>query len=342
MTLLHFFFIISWTIIFIISLDIARKQRFNALHFLVFLSVWILLYQFSFFPKTLDNFWKIFWVARWADVLVYISIIFLIYFVLLLLSKVVNLNENTTKIIRELSIEKSSKKIITWKEVVLIRAYNEDKVLENVLNELLNSWYKNILVVNDGSTDKTEQILQNFSEKIFFVNHITNRWAWAALETWFEYLRRFSEIEYIITFDADWQHLVSDIEKFIKKFDEDKELWVIFGSRFLQKSETNVPFFRKIILFLGKIFTFLVSWVMLTDAHNWLRWFRFETIKKINLKMDSMAYASEIIDEVRKNKIKFAEVFVVIKYTDYSKSKWQSSLNALNIALKVLSNKFFK
>lgn len=342
MTLLHFFFIISWTIIFIISLDIARKQRFNALHFLVFLSVWVLLYQFSFFPKTLDNFWKIFWVARWADVLVYISIIFLIYFVLLLLSKVVNLNENTTKIIRELSLEKSPKKIITWKEVILIRAYNEDKVLENVLNELLNNWYKNILVVNDGSTDKTEQILQNFSEKIYFVNHVTNRWAWAALETWFEYLRRFSEVEYIITFDADWQHLVSDIQKFIKKFEQDRELWVIFGSRFLQKSETNVPFFRKIILFLGKIFTFFVSGIMLTDAHNWLRWFRFQAIKKIKLKMDSMAYASEIIDEVRKNKIKFTEVFVVIKYTDYSKSKWQSSLNALNIAIKVLSNKFFK
>jgi|GEM_PF-796576 hypothetical protein len=37
--------------------------------------------------------------------------------------------------------------------------------------------------------------------------------------------------------------------------------------------------------------------------------------------MDSMAYASEIIDEIRKKKIKFSEVFVVIKYTDYSKSK---------------------
>ena len=342
MTLLHFFFIISWTIIFIISLDIARKQKFNALHFLVFLSVGILLFLFSFFPKSLDFFWKIFWVARWADVLVYISIIFLLYFVLLLLSKVVNLNENTTKIIRELAIQNSPKKFISGEEVVLIRAYNEDKVLENVINELLNNYYKNILVVNDGSTDKTENILKNFSEKIYFVNHMTNRWAWATLETWFEYLRRFSDVKYIITFDADWQHSVSDIKKFLEKFEENRELWAIFGSRFLQKSETNVPFIRKIILFLWKIFTFFVSGIMLTDAHNWLRGFTFETIKKIRLKMDSMAYASEIIDEIRKNKIKFSEVFVVIKYTEYSKSKWQSSLNAVNIALKMLYKKIFK
>ena len=55
-----------------------------------------------------------------------------------------------------------------------------------------------------------------------------------------------------------------------------------------------------------------------------------------------MAYASELIEEIRKKKIKYAEVFVVIKYTDYSLWKWQSSLNAINIALKVIFNKFFK
>lgn len=342
MTLLHFFFIISWTIIFIISLDIARKQKFNALHFLVFLSVWILLFLFSFFPKTLDNFWKLFWVARWADVLVYISIIFLLYFVLLLLSKIVKLNEVTTKIIRNFAIENSLKKEIFWKEVILLRAYNEEKVIFSVLDELLKNWYENILVVNDGSTDKTKEILQGFSDKIFLLNHLTNRWAWAALETWFEYLRQFWKIEYVITFDSDWQHQVSDIKKIIQKFDENPELWAIFGSRFLEKSKTNVPFFRKIILFLWKIFTFLISWVKLTDAHNWLRWFRINTIKKISLKMDSMAYASELIEEIKNKKINFTEVFVIIKYTDYSLSKGQSSLNALNIAFKIIYNKIFK
>ena len=227
--------------------------------------------------------------------------------------------------------------------LLIIPAYNEEGNISRVVDNLISN-YKDLdyVVVNDGSTDKTENILKNFSEKIYFVNHMTNRWAWAALETWFEYLRRFSDVKYIITFDADWQHSVSDIKKFLEKFEENRELWAIFGSRFLQKSETNVPFIIKIILFLWKIFTFFVSGIMLTDAHNWLRGFTFETIKKIRLKMDSMAYASEIIDEIRKNKIKFSEVFVVIKYTEYSKSKWQSSLNAVNIALKMLYKKIFK
>jgi hypothetical protein len=42
------------------------------------------------------------------------------------------------------------------------------------------------------------------------------------------------------------------------------------------------------------------------------------------------------------NKIKYAEAPVNIKYTDYSLSKWQSNSNAINIALKVIWNKFFK
>ncbi|MDF1682661.1 MAG: hypothetical protein P1U46_02830 [Patescibacteria group bacterium] len=46
-----------------------------------------------------------------------------------------------------------------------------------------------------------------------------------------------------------------------------------------------------------------------------------ETVKKIRLSIDTMAYASEIIEEVRKKKIKFAEVPVDIKYTAYSLEK---------------------
>ncbi|ATU05900.1 hypothetical protein BKN14_00010 [Candidatus Gracilibacteria bacterium HOT-871] len=244
--------------------------------------------------------------------------------------------------IREIAIEKSVKTKIVGKEVILIRAFNEAKVIAGVLEELIQNGYKNILVVNDGSTDETQSILEDFGEKIILVSHATNRGAGAALETGFEYLRRFGKIDYVITFDADGQHLVSDIKKFDEKFDEDAKLGAIFGSRFLEKSKTNVPFFRKVILHLGKIFTFFVSGIYLTDTHNGLRGFRFETIKKIHLKMDSMAYASELIEEIRKKKIKYAEVFVVIKYTDYSLGKGQSSLNAINIALKVIFNKFFK
>lgn len=104
MNLIEVFFIVSGVIIFILSIDIARRKKFNALHFFVFILVWAGLLIFTFFPWILDGIWYLFWLQRWADVLVYCSIIFLIYFVLLLLNKIEKNNEDITKLVREISI----------------------------------------------------------------------------------------------------------------------------------------------------------------------------------------------------------------------------------------------
>ncbi|EKD29755.1 MAG: hypothetical protein ACD_78C00288G0001, partial [uncultured bacterium (gcode 4)] len=84
MNLLQAFFIVSGVIIFIIAFDIAKRQKFNALHFLVFIGIGAGLLVFTFFPQVLDAMGRIFGIQRGADVLVYVSIIFLLYFVLLL------------------------------------------------------------------------------------------------------------------------------------------------------------------------------------------------------------------------------------------------------------------
>lgn len=342
MNLLQFFFIISWIIILIIWFDIAKKQRFNALHFLVFLWVWVWLLVFTFFPNVLQSIWNIFWVARWADVLVYISIIFLLYFVLLLLTKHVEDKEDITKIVREFAIEKSDKKIIEAEEVFIIPAYNEGKIIINTIENIFKKWYKNIIIINDGSKDNTWKILEKFSKKIIILNHFTNRWQWAALETGFEYVRRFWDIKYVITYDADWQHSIDDLEKFEKILKKDKEIDILLWSRFIWDKKTKIPFFRKIILKLWIIFTFFISKISLTDTHNWYRVIRKKTLKKIKITQDWMAHASEILDLISENKLVYKEIPVTIKYTSYSLKKWQKSWNAISIAFRILWSKFFR
>ena len=107
MNLLQIFFIISWIIITILAFDVAKKQKFNALHFVVFFLVWGWLLVFTFFPWILNLIWNIFWIPRWADVLVYSSIIFLLYFVLLLLRKVEKNQEDITKLLKEITLLES-------------------------------------------------------------------------------------------------------------------------------------------------------------------------------------------------------------------------------------------
>jgi len=342
MSLLQFFFIIAWVIILILSIDIAKKQKFNALHFLVFLWVWWWLLVFTFFPEILDRIWWIFWVARWADVLVYTSIIFLLYFVLLLLSKHVENRESITGLIRELAIENSPKKAIKWKEVFIIPAYNEWPVIKKTIENILEKWYKNILVINDWSRDNSRDILEKFWDKIILLNHLKNRWQWAALETGFEYLRRYWKIDYVVCFDADGQHSLDDLEKFYKILDNDKNIDIVFGSRFTWEANSNIPFSRKIILKLAILFTFFLSQIKLSDTHNWYRVFRRKILDDIKITIDWMGHASEIIDIVASKKINFREVPVTIKYTDYSLAKGQKSGNAINIAFRFIWSKFFR
>ncbi len=342
MTLLQFFFIISGVIILITWIDVASKQKFNALHFLIFLFVWVWLLVFTFLPKTLDKVWWIFWVARWADALVYISIIFLLYFVLLLLKKIEQNREYMTKLVREIAIEKSEKKIIKGKEVFVIPSYNEGEVLIETIKKIRKKDYKNIIVVNDWSNDNTLSLLKDAFNDIIVLNHYVNRWQWAALETAFEYIRRFSELKYIVTFDADGQHSVKDLEKFEKILKNDKEIDILLWSRFIWEKKTKVPLCRKIILKLWIVFTFIISNILLTDAHNWYRVIRKRALDKIKITQDWMSHSSEIIDLISVNKLTYKEVPVKIKYSNYSLEKGQKSRNAIAIALRVLWNKFFK
>jgi len=345
-TLLEVFFIISGLVIFILALDIAQKEKFNALHFFVFILIGGGLLVFTFFPWVLNELGKIFGLQRWADVLVYGSIIFLLYFVLLLLSKVENNKHYISKMVRELAIGSSSQKIIEGNEVFLVRSYNEASVLESTIQSILEAGYENILIVDDGSRDNTSEIIHKMKENhpwIIDIKHFQNRGGGAALETWFEYLRRYGKTKFVVTFDADGQHRISDYSKFKKAFKKYPHLDVVFGSRFLKKwSLQNIPFIRKYILKGGRLFTYLVSGVKLTDAHNGYRVFRNSALYKIHLTADSMAYASEITEQVSQNNLAYGEVSVDIIYTDYSLAKGQKSSNAIFIVFHTIWAKFFK
>lgn len=340
MNLLQVFFIISWVLIFFLALDIARKEKFNALHFVVFLLIGVGLLVFTFFPGVLDGLWILFGIQRGADVLVYSSIIFLLYFTLLLLSKVESTREDITKLVREIALQNAPKHTLWEKFVFLIPSYNEGKVIANTIKKILDVGYTNILVVNDGSSDNTRNILSSFWDEITVLHHYKNRGQWAALETWFEYIRRYTDSQYTVCFDADGQHDIADIAEFEKYLDGSVE--VLLGSRFLWDGHREVPFVKKIILRLGIVFTFFMSQISLSDTHNGFRILSRKALEDISISIDGMGHASEIIDTIAKKKISYREVPVTIHYTEYSLSKWQKSSNAINILLKVIWNKFFK
>lgn len=343
MKFLDFFFIVSGVLLLFLSFDIARKQRFNILHFFGLLSIWVWLLVFTFFPQVLEAIGRFFGIPRWADALVYVSIISIFYLLLILLTKHFETKESITKLVRELAISASDKSKICDEVVILIRAYNESETIAKVLDRVIAAWYHSILLVDDGSSDNSKQIYKKYQDKVYTIHHKVNRWAGAALETGFEYLRRYGDCKYVVCFDADWQHDITDLPRFFVAFNQNPSLEFVIGSRFLKTwNAINMPFFRKIILLWGKIFTRIMSHIKLSDAHNGYRVFRYNVLDNISLSIDGMGYASELIEQIARQKIPYTEVPVTIHYTDYSISKWQKSSNAINIALRFIWTKFFR
>ena len=221
------------------------------------------------------------------------------------------------------------------KVYIVVPAYNEEEVIKKTISSLKNAGYHNIVVVDDCSSDETGHKATEAGATV--LTHIINRGYGAALRTGIDYVRDYTDAEMVVTFDADGQHQAKDIKKFIDTLANNR-YDIVLGSRFLGSTK-NISIIRKLILKCGIIFTTIMSGIHLTDTHNGFRALNRKAMSRIKTCARGMEYASEIIDEIKRKKLRHTEVPVTIIYTDYSMEKGQSSFNALKIAAKILIKK---
>ena len=219
---------------------------------------------------------------------------------------------------------------------VVVPAYNEASAVHDVARDL-RAGFPNVIVVDDGSPDATGAEARRGGAVV--LRHALNRGQGAALQTGIDYaIRRGAEV--VVTFDADGQHRVEDVHRLVAAL-ETTGADIAIGSRFLDL-QSNVPPIRRFTLRMATHFMRLTSGVPLTDAHNGLRAMRRGAAEKIRITIDGMAHASEIVDEVRHLGLKVTEVPVVIRYSEYSLGKGQSSLAAVRIAFDYLMKRLFR
>jgi glycosyltransferase involved in cell wall biosynthesis len=213
---------------------------------------------------------------------------------------------------------------------VVVPAYNEAPAIGAVLHEL-RAVYRHVVVVDDGSTDGTHEAAR--ASAAYILRHPINCGQGAALQTGIDFaLQRGAE--YIVTFDADGQHRIEDIAVLLSPI-LSGEYDIALGSRSLGTS-VGIPPLRRRMLRAGVLFTRLVNGMNLTDAHNGLRAFSRRAAQRIDLRLDRMAHATELIDQMRQSGLPFKEVPVQIRYTPYSLRKGQSTRGAIRIALHYL------
>ncbi|MDK2790115.1 MAG: UDP-N-acetylglucosamine---dolichyl-phosphate N-acetylglucosaminyltransferase [Methanothermococcus sp.] len=221
---------------------------------------------------------------------------------------------------------------------VVIPAYNEEKMIGNTLRRLKNEGYKNLIVVDDGSSDRTSEIAKK--EGAIVCRHIINRGLGGALGTGLKCALQYKP-NVIVTFDADGQHEPKDIEKIVKPILED-DYEVVVGSRLLDENEVkNMPTVKRIGNWGLNFVTYLMGGHFVTDSQSGLRAFSYGAAEKITNQLKSNRYevSSEFIVLIKRNNLKFKEVPIKTIYTDYSMARGTNVSTGFKILFKLIIQK---
>ncbi|ERJ46645.1 MULTISPECIES: glycosyltransferase family 2 protein [Corynebacterium] len=212
---------------------------------------------------------------------------------------------------------------------LVIPCFNEATVIRDVIANARKT-FPNIVAVDDGSKDGSpEQILAGGAH---LVQHPVNLGQGAAIQTGVEYARAQPGARIFVTFDADGQHQVHDVENMIARLRQD-DLDIVVGTRFgaYERESSQVPLLKRIVLRIVVALSPKLKRLGLSDAHNGLRVMGHRFGNALQLRMNGMSHASEFVDIMGSGDWAVGEEPVDVLYTEYSMSKGQSLFNGVNI-----------
>lgn len=221
------------------------------------------------------------------------------------------------------------------KTVAIIPAYNEAARIVDAIRDAA-CFVDAVVVTDDCSQDATSTLAHEAGA--YVLRHVMNRGQGAALQTATDFALDKLQAEIIVHFDADGQMMGEDIPLLIEPI-KNGEADVVLGSRFLGK-KANMPLSRLMTNRMALLFTLLVSGIRTTDTHNGFRALSREAAKKMRITLDRMAHASEILDLIQVQKLRYVERAVTIRYSEATLAKGQKFSGSFRIAKDFLKKQF--
>lgn len=217
---------------------------------------------------------------------------------------------------------------------VVLPAWNESKVLPEVVQEIRTAGYQNIVIVDDGSKDDTFEVSKKAG--VIALRHRLNRGKGAATKTAIEAAKLLGA-DIVVTMDSDGQHNPEDITRLIAPIQEGKAE-VVLGTRLL--NPTGMPWYKIIANKIGNVVTWYFYGLYVSDSQSGFRAYSRRAVDQINTKTDRYEYDSEIIREIYLYKLKYCEVPIEVRYTEYSMGKIQKQgfVNGLKTLYKIIWN----
>ena len=195
------------------------------------------------------------------------------------------------------------------KVTIGIPAYNEEKNIAGIIIKL-KKIADTIIVCNDGSTDATSEIAESLGAIV--INHPKNMGYGAGINSIFQKSKEIDS-EILVTFDADGQHRIEDIERVIEPI-KNNEADLIIGSRFLNSAEKEIPEYRKLGI---KLITKVTNSTLknkITDSQSGFRAYNRNVISKLNISDIGMGISTEILIKASTLDFRIAEVPIQVLY----------------------------
>ena len=214
---------------------------------------------------------------------------------------------------------------------------SQSKVRKEILSQ--NKINCDVIPSNiDEDSVKTSLSKINASPEML-IKHCINCGQGTALKTGIKYFLNQKEKKYLVTFDADGQHLAKEANLMVK-YAIEKSADIVFGTRFNKSiKNSKIPLKRKVLLQLARLYERVFFQIKLTDSHNGLRVLSKKACKKlVNINSSSMAHATEIASILSKSELEIHELPCKILY-DVNNKKSQSILTSINIVSDLLQKK---
>ena len=221
------------------------------------------------------------------------------------------------------------------KLTIIIPVYNEANTISTIVKRVMDVNYnKEIIIVDDASTDGTKDILYDFVKQteVKVLYHKTNRGKGAAIQTATKEISG----KIIIIQDADLEYDPADYPKLLQPI-LDGKADVVYGSRFLGGPHRVLLFWH----YFGNTLLTLLSNIMtnlnLTDMETGYKAFKSSVIQNITLTSNRFGFEPEITAKIAHGNYKIYEVPISYSGRDYSEGKkigWKDGIAAFYFILK--------
>jgi glycosyltransferase involved in cell wall biosynthesis len=227
---------------------------------------------------------------------------------------------------------------------IIVPAYNEEATIANILDkleevQLINGIQKEIIIVNDASSDGTDNIIQQYikehpTQNISYYQHQKNQGKGAALHTGIKEAKG----DYVVIQDADLEYDPHEFNVLLKPI-EDDFADIVYGSRFMGGNPHRILFFwhsigNKILTFISNAMTNL----NLTDMETCYKMWRREVIQALNLKEKRFGFEPEVTAKASRIKnIRIYEVGISYygrTFEEGKKINWKDGVRAIYAIMK--------